>query len=268
VRESGVRESGAAADGAAYELGRVSTVEALAAELRRRILTGGITPGEQLREVQLADAFGVGRHSLRAAMQNLVHEGLLRHAPNRGHFVPQLTETDVTDLFLVRSVLESEAAAIAASRGQQAASPAASALARLEAIAADHPWDEVIDADLAFHRALVDQVGSPRLSHAFAALHAELQLLNAQVERAFPDRAELGSQHRAVLDAVSSGDPEAARAAVRQHMTEGIAQFKIASGAAPGSGPATASGDQPWHDTSGRQHVAPTPRRRRRPGGG
>src|SRR3712207_540105 len=73
----------------AQPLNRVSTVDALAGALRTQILNGELSPGAQLREVELASAFGVGRYSLRAAMQTLVHEGLLRHEPNRGVFVPQ-----------------------------------------------------------------------------------------------------------------------------------------------------------------------------------
>lgn len=213
------------------ELGRVSTVQALAAELRRRILVGEIPPGQALREVQLAEAFGVGRHSLRAAMQSLVHEGLLHHEPNRGHFVPKLTKADVADLFLARGAVEGEAAAIAATSEQRSTPHAQTALARLEAAASDRPWDEVITADLEFHQALVDEIGSPRLSRAFAALHAELQLFNSQDEGQFPDRADLGPQHRAILEAVSSGDPLKARAAVHQHLAEGLEEFQAASGA-------------------------------------
>jgi DNA-binding GntR family transcriptional regulator len=218
----------------ADELGRVSTVQALAAELRRRILVGEIAPGQALREVQLAEAFGVGRHSLRAAMQTLVYEGLLHHEPNRGHFVPQLTKADVADLFLVRGAVEGEAVAIAATRHERPAKHAELALARLEVAAGDRPWDEVIAADLEFHQALVDEIGSPRLSRAFAALHAELELFNSQDEGDFPDRADLGPQHRAILDAVGSGDPLKARAAVQQHLREGFEQFRAASGAANG----------------------------------
>src|SRR2546428_14179037 len=62
----------------------VSTVEAIAEALRDRVLNGELAPGTPLREVELSRHFGVGRHSLRAALQSLTAEGLLEHAPNRG----------------------------------------------------------------------------------------------------------------------------------------------------------------------------------------
>jgi DNA-binding GntR family transcriptional regulator len=211
------------------DLGRVSTVDALVIQLRRLILTGELRPGDQLKEVQIAAAFGVGRHTLRAALQRLVQEGLLQHAAHRGHFVPQLSESDVADLFLLRAAIESEAAAVAASRKRDL-TDVASALDCLEAITPEQSWDEVVEYDLNFHRAVVGIAGSPRLSRAFDMLHPELQLLNAQVQSVFSNRADLGKQHRLLLRAITTGDPEKARAAVRQHLSQGMRQFKKASG--------------------------------------
>ena len=59
-------------------LARVSTVDALVDALRHRVLSGELAPGAAMREVELSEEYGVGRHSLRAALQALVHEGLLR----------------------------------------------------------------------------------------------------------------------------------------------------------------------------------------------
>ena len=60
-------------------LERVSTVDALVAELRRQVLSGELGPGSQLKEVELSERYGVGRYSLRTAMRVLTDEGLLRH---------------------------------------------------------------------------------------------------------------------------------------------------------------------------------------------
>ena len=87
----------------------VSTIDAIADALRERILDGSIAPGTPLREAQWAAEFGVARHSFRFATQQLIHEGLLRHAPNRGVQVPELSPTDIDDVFFLRSALELEA---------------------------------------------------------------------------------------------------------------------------------------------------------------
>ena len=164
----------------AQPLNRISTVDALADALRTQILNGELSPGTQLREVELASAFGVGRYSLRAGMQTLVHEGLLRHEPNRGVFVPEMSMADVEDLFLLRIALETEAARRVV---EQRASLAGMEAALLELETnAEGPWDQLVDVDLRFHRELIDAVGSRRMSRAFAALQSELRLLLAQMK--------------------------------------------------------------------------------------
>jgi DNA-binding GntR family transcriptional regulator len=74
-------------------LSPVSTVDALADALRHQVLDGSLAPGTYLREVQVATSYGVARHTVRAAMQMLVLEGVLRHTPNRGVHVPSWTPT-------------------------------------------------------------------------------------------------------------------------------------------------------------------------------
>jgi DNA-binding GntR family transcriptional regulator len=205
-------------------LPRVSTVEALAAVLRRQILTGELPPGSQLREIELAQGFGVGRHSLRAALQALVHEGLLHHEPHRGVFVPQMEAADVEDLFRLRTALEVEAARTLVLRGT-AVDDAVRCVEALEALSGDEPWDEVIELDLGFHRALIDAVGSRHLSQAFASLQAQLRLMNAQLRPQYERADKVGREHRAVLDAILSGDVATAERALRAHLEHGVQEI-------------------------------------------
>ena len=87
-------------------LSRVSTVDALVAALRSQILSGELGPGSHLSEVDLAGAYGVGRHSLRAAFRELARGGLLVHEPNRGVRVPVPTARESEDLYVHRAALE------------------------------------------------------------------------------------------------------------------------------------------------------------------
>lgn len=204
---------------------RVSTVDALVDALRSRILSGQLGPGTQMREVELAAELHVGRHSLRAALQSLVFEGLLRHEPNRGVFVPEMSGGDVEDLFLLRIAVETEAARLLVSR-RTTLDGMADALLELEDLEGTEPWDQVVEIDLRFHSALIDAVGSVRMSRTFASLQAELRLLLAQLKPHYERPEAIGAEHRQVYDAIASGRGQSAVKAVREHLEVGVQDIR------------------------------------------
>jgi DNA-binding GntR family transcriptional regulator len=213
----------------ARPLNRVSTVDALTEDLHSQILNGELAPGTQLREVELAAAYGVGRYSLRAAMQALVFEGLLRHEPNRGVFVPQMSAADVEDLFVLRIALESEAARrVVETRAELGAMEVA--LLEMEAITDERPWDQLIEIDLRFHRELIAAVGSQRMSRTFASLQSELRLLLAQLKPHYDRPETLGAEHRLVYEAVTGARVAGAVKAVREHLDVGVQDILSAIG--------------------------------------
>lgn len=205
-------------------LRRVSTVEALVEALRERLLGGDLAPGAPLREVELAAAYGVGRHSVRAALQVLDHEGLVRREPHRGAFVPELGPADVEDLFVARAALELEAARRAARRGAAPAG-ARAAVEQLEALAGGReraPWSAVVEADFSFHEALVEAAGSTRLARAWRALEGEIRLSLAHQRRGYDDPAEVAAEHRELLAALERGDERELERALRAHLARAV----------------------------------------------
>lgn len=202
-------------------LQRISTVDALVDALRSQILGGDVLPGTQFREVELSRTYAVGRHSLRAALQALVHEGLLSHEPHRGVFLPELTTEDVEDLFILRTALEVEAAHLLVAR-KPPIDEAVLAVEELEALTGTEPWAQVIEIDLRFHRALIGALDSPRMNRTFASLQSELRLLNAQLKASYERPDKVGAEHRLVLDAILSGRSDRAVKAVRQHLDVGL----------------------------------------------
>jgi DNA-binding GntR family transcriptional regulator len=220
-------------------LERLSTAEALAGELRRQILSGSVAPGTRLREVEMAEAFGVSRQTLRAALAELVHDGLLRRAPHRGVWVPALTADELRDVYYLRAVIEAEAASRLAQEPARIES-VRGALDRLAALPPDVGWGTMQEAHLAFHRALVDAVGSPRLGRAYHQLWSEASL-GLVASRDLPLSAPQGQaeSHRALLDAIEQGPPEVASRKAREHLTIGLT---TALAAAPDHPPVPASG--------------------------
>ena len=202
----------------------VSMTDALVASLRERILDGQFAPEAALGEIELATAYGVARPTVRSAIQQLVHEGLLRRERSRSAHVPRLTHDDVRDLFLIRTALEVGVVEAIVARGLRP-DAAEQATRRMEALGPGASWSEAVDADLAFHRSLVDAVASPRLERVYASLQAEIRLSLAQLRPAYGEPAELAAEHRELLDAVAEGDAERAPALMREHLDRAVADL-------------------------------------------
>jgi DNA-binding GntR family transcriptional regulator len=199
----------------------VPVPEALAATLRDRILSGDIPPGTRLPELDLVAQSGLARPTVREALQRLVHQGVLQRRPNHSAWVPELTAEAVTDIFFARIPLELHTVRALVERGT--AVPAArEAVERLQALPEDAHWSKVVDADVAFHQALIAAVESPRLSRLHATLEGEIRLCIAQLRPAWHTPAALAEEHRQVLDGLLAGSVEAAEARMREHLEKAV----------------------------------------------
>ena len=200
----------------------VSVSAALTEALRERILGGEIAPGTPLPEPELATTYGVARPTVRAALQELVGMGLLRREANRSAYVPALSAEDVRDLFLVRRSLECDAVRILVER--RARPPRAERAVRdLESFRKNAEWSAIVESDLAFHQALIEAVGSPRLVRLYAMLLDEIRLSLAQLRPAYESPAALAAEHRALLEAIAAGDRDAAVELLEDHLAQAVA---------------------------------------------
>ncbi len=78
----------------------------IAAELRDAILTGGLVPGERIRQEDLADRHGASRVPVREALRMLEAEGLVTLVANTGAWVSRLSLSDCEELYQIRERLE------------------------------------------------------------------------------------------------------------------------------------------------------------------
>lgn len=194
----------------------VTVADAIADELRRRLLSGQYQGGEQLRDTELSQEFGAARPTVRAAVQMLVADGLLERGRGRSAAVRSFTAEDAVDLYRLRRPIEMVAVEIVVSQARPL-DGVGSAIQRFAALGNDVSWEVVADHDVAFHRALFAAAGSTRLLRTFDEVSAELRLLIAQLRPTYASVADLAHEHELLLVALRSGDLQQAKAAWSQH---------------------------------------------------
>ena len=135
----------------------MTAAERTLAALRADVLTGGLAPGEQLVQEDIADKYGVSRVPVREALQLLTSEGLVSHVPHRGYFVTELSISDLSEVYRLRQLLEAEAirAAVPALRDDDVTTLEALALAVQDA----DDLEDLTAANRRFHFALFEAAG-------------------------------------------------------------------------------------------------------------
>lgn len=136
--------------------------DSIHAQLKDDLLQGAFQPGDALREVALAERFGVSRTPVREALTRLLHEGLLERRA-RGLFVKEIDPEQIMQVYDLRILLEGQAAQEAASVRTEVD------LMRLQALVdRDRALSEPDDAtrlatNIEFHRALWRAAHNPVL---------------------------------------------------------------------------------------------------------
>lgn len=187
-------------------------------DLRGQILSGALPPGTPLREIALAERFGVSRTPVREALSRLQQDRLL--APGgRGMQVRSIDPHEVVQVYDMRVLLEAEAA------GQAAHSRGDADLMRLEGLLArDRALTDLDDAtrtrtNLEFHSAIWEATHNPVLLDLLERL--SIHLVHApRSTLSVGDRWTTAlDEHARLVAAVRGRDEQAAREIARQHMT-------------------------------------------------
>ncbi|SEF15290.1 FadR/GntR family transcriptional regulator [Jiangella alba] len=202
---------------------------AVVAHLGELIVRGDVAPGAVLDPVRLENELGVSRTVLREALRVLAAKGMVDARPKRGTLVrPReewaLLDADVlrwqaqnraddaflSDLAEVRDIVEPAGARLAAQRRTDAD------LAALgDAVERMTDPDAVVEADLAFHRALLAAAHNALLRQLEEVIATGLRARDLLVH-ADGGHDDSVPAHRAVLDAVTRGDADGAERAVRE----------------------------------------------------
>jgi DNA-binding GntR family transcriptional regulator len=197
-----------------------SLVDLAAERIRELLLAGTLRPGERVREEWLSSRLGISRPPLREAIRILVHQGLLERMPRRGVRVVSLTQTDIRDIYSLRSVLDRFALELGVPVADPAMlEPLRTAVVAMRAAAESSAHAAYVEANRRFHLALIGLGGNGRLTMTYELLMNQMQLLmSVNLSRESAEDKEIGvRRHEQLLTAIESGDLAQALAALAAH---------------------------------------------------
>jgi DNA-binding GntR family transcriptional regulator len=196
--------------------------------LRTAIVELRFKPGSRLTERDLCDQLGVSRSVVREVIRHLESEGLVETIPHHGPVVARLDPETAAQIYELRALLESAAAAAAAEHADAAA--IAAMRSAIEDIATAHAAGDhhaVILASQRFYETMFRSGGRTVAWDVVQRLNSRISWLRAMTI-ATPGRAISGpAQMRAIFEAIAARQPEAASAACRAHVGQAAAIAKV-----------------------------------------
>lgn len=147
--------------------------------IRSAIFSGEITPGSQLKQSNIAEKLGVSQGPVREALGRLVEEGLVDMIPYHGMFVRKLSQRDVNEIYLVRTVLEVLALRLAFEklRNTENRKTLQDLFTRAVDTAKHNDTEGAVAADLWFHRFLVEVTDNSHLIKMWDSLLAQARYI-------------------------------------------------------------------------------------------
>jgi len=190
-------------------------------ELKMQILTGKITPGTRMMEVDLAEQMGVSRTPIREAIRKLEKEGLVTIEPRKGAYASQISIKDMVDILEVRQDMEGLAAYLASLRMTPEQMDALEEISRdYNKAVEEGNMTEMIAKDTAFHNLIVESCNNSIL----LMMINQLQELVLRFRYVYYDnfkRAEkMPEEHKIIMDAIREGRADAARTAADVHIEQ------------------------------------------------
>ena len=196
-----------------------------AAELRDMILRGELAPGAKIRQEATAQRLGISLIPIREALKTLAAEGIVTYRPQRGYSVTVLPATAVSDMYVVRELLESATEDLALSR--LAPSDLVAMRRHLrdqERAVQEEDAVEMIATNRRFHFSIFDRCDNAWLtrlvSHLWDTLDPYRVLSYRRMWLHDPDRhipQEILQEHRRILESLTDDDRELSLELLRLH---------------------------------------------------
>lgn len=197
-------------------------VEQVYARLLDAISEGSLQPGTRLNQEELAAGFSVSRQPVLQALRLLKKDGFVEDAPGRGVQVTQLDVNWIAQVYQVRGSLDALAVRLAAERGAQID---LEVMRHGRALSQSGNVQAMIQADLAFHRAIYQASGNPLIEQSIKLHWHHLKRVMGAVLQSSHQRQTVWDEHEAIASAIAAGNADGAVSLVQEHAHEASVQL-------------------------------------------
>ena len=188
-------------------------------KLRDDILSGKYEENEELKEVAIGEELGVSRTPVREAFRQLELEGLIQIIPNKGAYVTGITEKDVKDIYMIRSLLEGLCARWATehiTREQMEEMEENIYLSKFHAQKGH--LEQLAELDNRFHDIMYEACNSKMLEHQLKDFHQYVLRVRQRTLATNTRGRASNEEHRQIMEAIKAKDADLAEKLANQHM--------------------------------------------------
>ena len=189
-------------------------VEQVYSRLLDAISEGALPPGERLTQEDLAQRLAVSRQPVLQALRLLKKDGFVEDAPGRGVRVTQLDVGWIAQVYQVRGSLDALAVRLAAERRARLDEDV---MRQGRLAESGRDVQAMIQADLAFHRAIYQASGNPLIAQSIELHWHHLKRVMGAVLQSSHQRQTVWDEHEAILNAIHRGDANEAAALSEHH---------------------------------------------------
>ena len=211
----------AAASAAPRSLSRRALYQDVAERLRTQIFDRELEPGTWIDEQKLSAEYGISRTPLREALKVLAAEGLVTMKVRRGAYVSEMSRDDVTQVYRLLALLESDAAGVVARNASSEQISSLRALhERLEKQVRQR--DSFFATNEHFHMTLLAIAGNRWCQQIVADLRKVMKLNRHHSLFKQGRLADSLAEHRALMAAIEARDAARATRLMRAHFESGL----------------------------------------------
>jgi len=187
--------------------------------IKSGILEGKLISGEIYSELDLAESFGISRTPVREAFLRLAAENLIIFHPRKGISVNYFSKEDIENLFELRLAIEDAAAnKIVGNLSQDQVQYIQDTIKQQQACIKEYDENLFLEFDREFHLFFVEISGNRFMVQTYNNIRDYITIPAREALRKKGRAEEVLSEHKAIVEALSGGDAERTREAIKIHL--------------------------------------------------